>query len=245
MEVLIVGIVFLFVLLALAIIILGPVALVVAGIVLITKAVSGGKSSAPPGSDEVKPLTNGNLNEYLQERRRILDMVAGGQVSPEDGERLLAALEQKGIIAQGQGLLQQSKMNTNWFLIIAGIVLLLFVILPVLFQLLAIAIPRARLQFPNLNNLPTLPAIPTMGIGLGVLTAGHGIISLLLFAFWIWMLVDCIRRPTDSFQRIAPLSRGAEYDKIIWLIGLIVLSLIAAAVYFLVIYHPARKMHNP
>ena len=58
-----------------------------------------------------------------------------------------------------------------------------------------------------------------MGFGLIVLAA-----VLFLFIFWLWMLVDCLKR---DFKRDA--------DKIVWIIVLIFLHLLGAIVYYFVV----------
>ena len=58
-----------------------------------------------------------------------------------------------------------------------------------------------------------------MGFGLVVLAA-----VLFLFIFWLWMLVDCLKR---DFKR--------DTDKIVWIIVLIFLHLLGAIVYYFVV----------
>jgi hypothetical protein len=53
--------------------------------------------------------------------------------------------------------------------------------------------------------------------------AEAGLIGLLLFAFWLWMLVDCIQRGPSGGN-----------EKIIWVLVIVLLGPIGAAVYFLV-----------
>ena len=66
-----------------------------------------------------------------------------------------------------------------------------------------------------------------MGFGLVVLAA-----VLFLFIFWLWMLVDCLKR---DFKR--------DTDKIVWIIVLIFLHLLGAIVYYFVVKvgHKAAK----
>ncbi|MBI2101183.1 PLDc_N domain-containing protein [Candidatus Woesearchaeota archaeon] len=68
-----------------------------------------------------------------------------------------------------------------------------------------------------------------MGFGLVVLAA-----VLFLFIFWLWMLVDCLKR---DFKR--------DTDKIVWILVLIFLHLLGAIVYYFVVKvagkSPAKK----
>ena len=49
-------------------------------------------------------------------------------------------------------------------------------------------------------------------------------LALLLFIFWIWMIVDCAKR---NFKN--------DTDKIVWILVIIFLSLIGAAIYYFVV----------
>lgn len=50
------------------------------------------------------------------------------------------------------------------------------------------------------------------------------IIGILLFAFWIWMIIDCAKR---NFKN--------DLEKIIWIIIIVLLGWIGALVYYIVI----------
>ena len=58
-----------------------------------------------------------------------------------------------------------------------------------------------------------------MGFGLVVLAA-----VLFLFVFWLWMLVDCLKR---DFKK--------DYEKIVWILVLIFLHLLGAIIYYFVV----------
>ena len=47
------------------------------------------------------------------------------------------------------------------------------------------------------------------------------IIGALLFAFWIWMIVDCAKR---NFRK--------EMDKVVWILVIVFLSVLGAAIYY-------------
>jgi len=55
------------------------------------------------------------------------------------------------------------------------------------------------------------------------------VVGLIVFAFWIWMIVDCAQR---GFKN--------NVEKIVWIIVIVLGSWIGALVYFLVI-----RMYNP
>ncbi len=63
-----------------------------------------------------------------------------------------------------------------------------------------------------------------------------GIIELLLIpliilflVLWVWMLIDCIKRPDDKFEY------GGNYAKLIWILVLIFTGFIGALIYFIII----------
>ena len=47
------------------------------------------------------------------------------------------------------------------------------------------------------------------------------IVGLLLFAFWIWMLIDCAKR---NFKK--------DIDKVVWILVIVFLSVLGAAIYY-------------
>ncbi len=52
---------------------------------------------------------------------------------------------------------------------------------------------------------------------------------ILFLVLWVWMLIDCIKRPDDEF------AIGGNYAKIIWIIVIIFAGLIGALIYFVLI----------
>ncbi|MBI2451978.1 PLDc_N domain-containing protein [Candidatus Pacearchaeota archaeon] len=50
-----------------------------------------------------------------------------------------------------------------------------------------------------------------------------------LFAFWIWMIVDCAQRDFRD-----------DTEKIVWILVIVLLSILGALVYFI-----AVKLYNP
>ena len=73
-----------------------------------------------------------------------------------------------------------------------------------------------------------------MGVGSFGFMAGLGasalVIVALLFVFWLWMLVDCIKR---DFKK--------DVEKIVWVIVIIFLQLLGAVIYYFVIKASAKK----
>ena len=58
-----------------------------------------------------------------------------------------------------------------------------------------------------------------MGLGLIAILAG-----IFLFVFWLWMLVDCLKR---DFKK--------DYEKIVWVLVMIFLHLLGAIIYYFVV----------
>jgi len=68
-----------------------------------------------------------------------------------------------------------------------------------------------------MNNILTFPIISTFMFA-GVL------VGIILFAFWIWMIVDCAKRKFKN-----------NVEKIVWLIVVVLLGWVGALVYFIVV----------
>ncbi|MBE0524890.1 MAG: PLDc_N domain-containing protein [Methanosarcinales archaeon] len=62
--------------------------------------------------------------------------------------------------------------------------------------------------------------ITTVAIGI------YSVIIAVAFAFWLWMLIDCLQRPTERF------SNGDEYDKLIWCLAIFFVHFIGAVLYY-------------
>jgi hypothetical protein len=62
-----------------------------------------------------------------------------------------------------------------------------------------------------------------MSIAFGGCGLFGGILTLLAFAFWIWMIVDCATNPSLVGS-----------DKVIWLLVVIFLHFLGALIYYLV-----------
>lgn len=46
------------------------------------------------------------------------------------------------------------------------------------------------------------------------------------FVFWLWMLIDCLKRPDNKF------AIGGNYAKLIWILVIIFAGFIGALIYF-------------
>ena len=56
------------------------------------------------------------------------------------------------------------------------------------------------------------------------------------FVFWLWMMVDCLKRPDEKF------AFGGNYAKIIWIIVIIFAGFIGALIYFFLIKKRGNKL---
>ncbi len=55
------------------------------------------------------------------------------------------------------------------------------------------------------------------------------ILGILGFVFWLWMLVDCLKRPDDRF------AIGGNYAKLIWVLVIVFVGFIGALIYYFLI----------
>ncbi len=67
--------------------------------------------------------------------------------------------------------------------------------------------------------------------GIEVATIGFVFIfvGLVLLAFWLWMLVDCLKRPDEKF------AIGGNNAKLIWILVIIFTGFIGALLYYFLI----------
>ncbi|MGB8216353.1 MAG: PLD nuclease N-terminal domain-containing protein [Candidatus Methanoperedens sp.] len=65
-----------------------------------------------------------------------------------------------------------------------------------------------------------------VGIGIGAILI---IAAALLFVFWLWMLIDCLKRPDDRF------AAGGNNARLIWVLVIIFTGLIGALIYYFLI----------
>ncbi len=55
------------------------------------------------------------------------------------------------------------------------------------------------------------------------------ILGVLGFVFWLWMLIDCLKRPDDEF------AIGGNYAKLIWVLVIVFVGFIGALIYYFLI----------
>lgn len=66
-----------------------------------------------------------------------------------------------------------------------------------------------------------------MFVGFGLIAIAIGV---LLFLFWLWMLVDCLKR---DFKK--------DYEKIVWVLVMIFLHILGAVIYYFVVKTGDKK----
>ena len=57
------------------------------------------------------------------------------------------------------------------------------------------------------------------------------VISALLFAFWIWMIIDCAKR---NFRK--------DTEKVVWILVIVLLSVLGAAIYYFAVKINDKKL---
>ncbi len=55
------------------------------------------------------------------------------------------------------------------------------------------------------------------------------ILGILGFVFWLWMLIDCLKRPDDKF------AIGGNYAKLIWVLVIVFVGFIGALIYYFLV----------
>lgn len=66
-------------------------------------------------------------------------------------------------------------------------------------------------------------------IGIGAMEVILILAAIVLFVFWLWMLIDCLKRPDDKF------AIGGNYAKLIWILVIIFTGFIGALLYYFLI----------
>jgi hypothetical protein len=56
-----------------------------------------------------------------------------------------------------------------------------------------------------------------------------------LFVLWLWMLIDCLKRPDDTF------AYGGNNAKLIWILVIILTGLIGALIYYFLVKKTSEK----
>ena len=163
----------------------------------------------------------------MEERKRILRMLAEGQISVDECEELLRAVaERRARRAETETAKATNGKRPVWPLILLGAVLIWL-------ALANIALP---LLLPHRNLWRFFsPHLLWPGV--------TGVLQLALALFWVWMSIDCLTRYPSDFRLL--FTRDFRYEKWIWL-GIVVLGqVIGAIVYFVVIREPTRSLAPP
>ena len=168
-----------------------------------------------------------------EERRRILRMMAEGTISVEECDELLRALSNRREKKVEKEVEASKGKRPVW-----PYVLLIILATLAVFPLLAVFGHDFRSTFMGFNPYvrhfvfwpPSLVLVPRL----------TGLLSVLLFAFWIWMIVDCISRLPCDFRLL--FTTQHKYEKWIWLAIVVLTGWLGTLAYFIVIRQPARKI---
>jgi len=68
----------------------------------------------------------------------------------------------------------------------------------------------------------------SIGLGFFVLIGGFILLNLALFAFWIWMIVDCAQAP----------EKPGSNDRVIWILVIVFTNWLGALIYYFVARRP-------
>ena len=98
--------------------------------------------------------------------------------------------------------------------------------------LLLIPLVIAREAAPSDGNMDAAGALfPLFTFFTLFMFLGMGLLILGALGFWIWMLVDCLRR---DFK-----------DKVLWILIILLASTLGAIIYFFVVYRKQPKATQP
>ena len=86
-------------------------------------------------------------------------------------------------------------------------------------------------------------AVPASFAGFSLVPRFSGLIGIVGFIFWVWMIVDCLSRLPLDFKLL--FTTEHKYEKWIWL-GVVILAFpVGAVVYFFIIRQPAQQLAPP
>jgi len=155
-----------------------------------------------------------------EERKRILRMLAEGTITVEECQELLEALSQRREEADVQT--QAPVERPKW----PYVLLIVLAVLAAGSVVLGLSLPAVRrgggFLFPFSMVMP------------------WGLLGVVTFVFWIWMVVDCLGRAPYDFRLLFTQKR--EHDKWIWLAIVILTNWIGALLYFILIRQPAQSI---
>ena len=150
-----------------------------------------------------------------EERRRILGMLAQGTISVDECEELLRALSDRRTEKVVRDVEAAKGKRPIWPYVLIAILAIL--------------------------------TIPIWGVGVmvlkGVLAVFAGPFLILLLAFWVWMVVDCVKRRPEDFRLL--FTEKHEHEKWVWCAIVFLAAWLGALAYFVVIRQPARSITPP
>lgn len=159
-----------------------------------------------------------------KERKRILRMLTEGQITVEECEELLQALE----VRDAERMENEKKQarvgeRPTWpFLLVA--------LLAAWLLIFRVGLPWIiGVQHRGISLLP----IPELAAGFGSL------IGLAFFIFWLVMLVNCLTRKLTEFRLL--FTQKFQYEKWIWVAIIVLGQVLGALVYFIVVVQRAGE----
>jgi hypothetical protein len=208
----------------------------------------------------VEPLSMEESSpDNVDERKRILEMLAEGKIANAEADRLLSELSGENIGVKQLSAVRY-RLVVDWPRWIAGFVLLLF-------SFWVFYISREYISAVAGDSVPfnlglfsshVLPwetsrpafqsqAIPKVGnrIAISVIPCMMIPVAIAIMIFWFWMLIDCIRRPIEMFPRLFSSSSPGTGVKIFWLVLIFFFHIVPAIIYYFVVYrNPYTVMSN-
>jgi len=162
-----------------------------------------------------------------EERTRILRMLAEGKITTDECEELLDALAHRREAPKPDDAVEPvTGRRAKW-----PYVLLILLCVP------------AALALLSLVAGITLPALRRTGFFVFPFTAmtlPAGLLGIIGFIFWIWMIIDCLGRAPYDFRLL--FTQRREHDKWIWIAIVVLTHWIGALLYFLLIRQPAQSI---
>ncbi len=86
-------------------------------------------------------------------------------------------------------------------------------------------------------------ALPASFAGFRLVPRFSGLIGILAFIFWVWMIVDCLSRLPCDFKLL--FTTQHRYEKWIWLAVVILAFPVGSIVYFFIIRQPSQQISPP
>ncbi|MFA5863893.1 MAG: hypothetical protein WC975_04315 [Phycisphaerae bacterium] len=211
-------------------------------------------SSEPLPTEESRP-------DNVDERKRILEMLAEGKITNADADRLLSESSAENTAREKTSSLHYRR-GVNWPRWVAGFVLLLLGFGLLLFPFLVyyrrsvshdniiVAAGHSQPFKPGLSSSyvhpwgTTMPVFQSQSIhktGRQTIIAPSILfmmipVAVAIMIFWFWMLIDCIRRPVEMFPGLFSSSPPGTGVKIFWLFLIFFFHIIPTIVYYFVVY---------